>query len=141
MNVPITIKKLRPDAALPSYAHPGDVGLDVRALEDYTLRPGERHLFPLGFALEFPAGYAVLVKDRGSMARAGLHTTGGVFDAGYRGEYNIQLVNLGHKNYEVKTGHKIAQLIVFPVACAQLSESAELSDSSRGHGKFGSTGI
>ena len=141
MNVAVKIKKMRENVAVPGYAHPGDVGLDVRALEAYVLRPGERKLFPLGFALEFPIGYAVLVKDRGSMAMAGLHTTGGVFDAGYRGEYNIQLVNLGHENYEIKAGHKIAQLVVFPVALAQLEELAELSDSSRGEGKFGSTGI
>jgi dUTP pyrophosphatase len=136
----IKIKKLKAEAELPSYAHPGDAGLDIRSLEDYTLQPGEQKIFMSGFALEFPEGYMAIIKDRGSMAKAKLHTTGGVFDAGYRGEYNISLVNLGPQPYQISHGDKIAQLVILPVTRATITEVKTLTDSSRGKGAFGSTG-
>jgi dUTP pyrophosphatase len=136
----IKIKKIHPDVKLPAYAHPGDVGMDLFSLEDYTLQPGERKIFPLGFALEFPVGYAAIVKDKSSVSKNGMHTWAGVFDAGYRGEYNVGLVNLSDTPYHFEKGHKLAQLILFPVAIAELVETDELSDSSRGAGQFGSTG-
>jgi dUTP pyrophosphatase len=137
----IKIKKLNPEAIIPNYAHPGDVGMDLYSLEDYTLARGERKVFPLGFALEFENGYAAIIKDKGSVPfYGGVHTMGGVFDAGYRGEYNVMLVNLGQEPYEVKKGNKIAQLVIYPVAIADIIETDELSDSSRGAGRLGSTG-
>ncbi|MCX6716237.1 MAG: dUTP diphosphatase [Candidatus Taylorbacteria bacterium] len=137
----IKIKKLNPDAVLPSYAHPGDVGLDLYSLEDYVLKPAERRVFFLGFALEFPVGYAAIIKDKGSLPKnAGIHTMAGVYDAGYRGEYNVNLVNLGSEVYEIHKGDKLAQLVIFPVTIAELEEAAELSTTSRGEGRFGSTG-
>lgn len=137
----ILIKKLKPEATLPCYAHPGDVGLDLFSLEDCEMQPGERRIFYHGFALEFPSGFAAIVKDKSSLPKnGGLHTMGGVFDAGYRGEYNTQLVNLGDKPYKIEKGNKISQLIIFPVTIAELEETADLSDSSRGKGNFGSTG-
>ncbi|MCI0542265.1 dUTP diphosphatase [bacterium] len=141
MPLAIKVKILREDAKMPSYAHPGDVGLDLYSLEDHNLKPGERKIFELGFALEFPVGYAAIVKDKGSLPKnAGIHTMGGVFDAGYRGEYNVNLINLGKKTYRIAKGDKIAQLVIFPVAVAKLKEVSKLSDSSRGAGRFGSTG-
>lgn len=140
MPLKVKIKKLKPDAVLPSYAKPGDAGLDMYSLEDYELKPKERKIFFTGFALEFPEGYVAIVKDRGSMAGRGLHTMGGVFDAGYRGEYSVQLVNLGAEPYEIKTGHKIAQLIIYPIAVAELEETDSLSETERGDGRMGSTG-
>jgi dUTP pyrophosphatase len=137
----IKVKRLHEDTKLPNYAHPGDVGLDLYSLEDYELKPGERKVFPVGFALEFDEGYAAIVKDKSSLPnKVGLHTMGGVFDAGYRGEYNVQLINLGSEAYNIEKGDKIAQLVIFPVAIANLQEVRELSDSSRGDGNFGSTG-
>ncbi len=137
----IKIKKLNAEARLPEYGHPGDAGMDLFSLENYTLKPGERKLFPLGFALEFPFGYAAIVKDKGSLPKnGGLHVLGGVFDAGYRGEYNVQLVNLGAEPYTIEKGNKLAQLVIFPVAIAEFEETKELSESSRGEGRFGSTG-
>ena len=136
----IKIKKLHPNAKLPSYAHPGDVGLDMFALEGATIVPGERKFFNVGFALEFPEGYAAIVKDKGSISKNGLHTMGGVFDAGFRGEYNVLLINLGDKSYEVNSGDKVAQLIIIPIVRAEFEEVKDLSTSSRGEGKFGSSG-
>jgi len=137
----IKIKKLKPDCIVPSYARAGDAGLDLCSLEDYELKPGERKVFFTGFALEFPFGYVALVKDKGSLPfYGGIHTMGGVFDAGYRGEYSAQLINLGDKPYEIKKGQKIAQLVIVPVATAELEITDELSPSERGEGRLGSSG-
>lgn len=136
----IKIKKLKEDAKLPKYANPGDVGMDMYAMESVTIPPMGHHRFWHGFALEFEVGYAAVVKDKSSISKAGLHTMGGVFDAGYRGEYNTHLVNLGSEAYTVEAGDKVAQLIIYPVAIAELEESDTLSESVRGDGSFGSTG-
>ncbi len=137
----IKIKRLKPKAILPSYAHPGDVGLDLYSLEDYELKSGEHKIFYLGFALEFPEGFAAIVKDRGSMSvKYGVHTGGGVFDAGFRGEYNVLLMNLSNQSHQIQKGDKIAQLVIFPVAIVDLEEVKSLSETSRGLGQFGSTG-
>ncbi len=136
----VKIKKLYPNAKLPSYAHPGDVGLDMYALENHTVKPGERKFFNVGFALEFPEGYAAIVKDKSSISKNGLHAIGGVFDAGFRGEYNVLLVNLSDQSYTVEAGHKVAQLVIVPVVRADLVEVTELEESARGHGQFGSSG-
>lgn len=136
----LKIKKLNPEATLPRYVHPGDVGMDLFSLDTYTIQPGEQHFFFLGFALEFEHGYAAIIKDRSSMAKKGLHTMGGVFDSGFRGEYNVLLVNLGKEPYTIQKGDKIAQLIIYPIIIAELEESDELSTSARGLGRFGSTG-
>ncbi len=137
----LKIKKLFTDTKMPNYAHPGDVGMDVYSREDYDLKSGERRVFFIGFAMEFEIGYAVIMKDKGSLPdRAGIHVLGGVYDAGYRGEYNAVLVNLGQETYHITKGDKIAQLVIYPVVIADLEEVNELNDSSRGEGRFGSTG-
>ena len=136
----IKIKKLKPDAKLPSYARPGDVGLDMYAMERATIQPGEHYRFWHGFALEFPEGFAAVVKDKGSISKAGLHTMGGIYDAGYRGEYNTHLVNLGSEPYTVEIGDKVSQILILPVEIAELEETDTLSESERGEGRFGSTG-
>ena len=136
----IKVKKLKEDAKMPSYAHPGDVGMDLYSMETVTIAPGEHYRFWHGFAFEFPEGYAAIVKDKSSISKAGLHTMGGVFDAGYRGEYNTHLVNLSSEPYTIEAGDKVSQLIIYPVAIAELEEVDELGDSARGEGGFGSTG-
>ena len=137
----VRIKKLHPNCIIPTYAHPGDAGLDLYSLEDYELAPGERKIFDLGFALEFPAGYAAIIKDKSGLPKkAGLHTMGGVFDSGYRGEYSVSLINLGGKSYKINKGDKMAQLVIMPVERAEFEITDELSQTSRGNGRFGSTG-
>jgi dUTP pyrophosphatase len=136
----IKIKKLKDDAKLPSYGRPGDVAMDMYSMETITIAPGEHHRFWHGFALEFPEGNAALVKDKSSISKAGLHTMGGVFDAGYRGEYNTHLVNLSAEPYTVEAGDKVSQLMLLPVVIAELEETDTLGESERGDQGFGSTG-
>ena len=136
----LKIKKLKSDAKLPKYAHPGDVGLDLYAMETVTIPAGGQYRLWHGFALEFPTGHAAIVKDKSSISKAGLHTMGGVFDAGYRGEYNTHLVNFSDTPYIIEAGDKVSQLVIFPVTIADIEETDTLSDSERGEGGFGSTG-
>lgn len=136
----IKIKKLKDNAKLPTYAHPGDVGMDMYSMETVTIPPMGHHRFWHGFAMEFPEGYAAIIKDKSSISKALLHTMGGVFDAGFRGEYNTHLVNLGSEPYTIEVGDKVSQLIIYPVAIAELEETDTLSESARGEGAFGSTG-
>jgi dUTP pyrophosphatase len=137
----LKIKKLNPEAKLPTFAHPDDVGMDLYSLEKYDLKAGERHIFDLGFALEFPIGYGAFVKDKSSLPKnGGIHTLAGVYDAGYRGEYNVHLINLGKKKYHIEAGDKIAQLVIVPVAIPKIKEVKELGKTARGEGRFGSTG-
>lgn len=126
---------------LPHYAHPGDAGMDVHAMRDYGLHPGERIVLPLGFAMEFPDGFVALMFDKSSLPKnGGLHVIGGVFDSGYRGEYNVQIINLGSQPYKICAGDKVAQIIIMPICIATFEEVLELSSTSRGVGGFGSTG-
>lgn len=136
----IKIKKLKDNARLPTYHHPGDVGMDMYAMETVTIAPMGHYRFWHGFAMEFPIGYAAIVKDKGSISKAGLHTMGGVFDAGFRGEYNTHLVNLSDQPYTVEIGDKVSQLVIYPVEIAELEETDTLSESARREGMFGSTG-
>ena len=136
----IKVKKLKDNAKLPMYAHPGDVGMDLYSMETVTVAPGEHVRLWHGFAMEFEEGFAAIVKDKSSISKAGLHTMGGVFDAGYRGEYNTHLVNLGSEPYTIEAFDKVSQLIIYPVVIAELQETDTLSGSARGEGKFGSTG-
>ncbi len=136
----IKIKKLKENAKLPTYHHPGDVGMDLYSMETVTVKPGEHHRFWHGFALEFPIGYAGIIMDKGSISNAGLAHMGGVYDAGYRGEYNTLLVNLSDKSYTFEVGDKVSQLVILPVKIGKLKEVKKLSESARGEGRFGSTG-
>jgi len=136
----IKIKKLKENAKLPNYAHPGDVGMDLYSMETVIIKPMEHHRFFHGFALEFPEGNAGIIMDKSSISKAGLIHMGGVFDAGYRGEYNTHLVNLGSEPYTVEEGDKVSQLVIVPVTIAEIEETDTLSDSARGMGAFGSTG-
>ena len=137
----IKIKKLYPDLKIPSYGYPGDAGLDLFSREDKELKPGERYNFFIGFALEFPEHCVAIVKHKGGLPnKHGLHSMGGVFDSGYRGEYNVTIINLGQEIYQIKKGDKLAQLLIIPCEQAKFEEIDELSDSARGEGRFGSSG-
>jgi dUTP pyrophosphatase len=130
---------------LPAYATEGSAGLDLAAaVEDpVTIAPGGRALVPTGFAIALPAGYEAQVRPRSGLAlKQGLTVLNapGTIDADYRGEVAVLLVNLGGSPVSLARGMRIAQLIVAPVSRATLEEVAELPDSTRGVGGFGSTG-
>jgi len=136
----LRIKKLRKDAIVPKYAHVGDAALDVYSCEDKTLAPGERYVFTLGFATEFPVGYVCHVWDRsGLAAKKGLHTLAGVIDATYRDEYGVVMLNTSDEPVEIKKGDRIAQLVFQRIAEAEIQEVSELNGLDR-KGGFGSTG-
>ena len=136
----IKIKKLKENAKLPKYHHPGDIGMDLYSMETVTIPPMGHHRFWHGFALEFPEGYGGIIMDKGSISKAGLIHMGGVYDAGYRGEYNTLLVNLSDKPYTFEEGDKVSQLVIMPVIIGELEEVDTLNESSRGENRFGSTG-
>ena len=142
MTTPITIKvkRLHPDARLPQYARPGDAGMDLFSRDTRTLEQGEPFLFKLGFAIEIPQGYVALVKDRSGLAARGITTLGGVIDQTYRGELGVVLLNTTEREHLVKPGDRIAQLLIIPIATAEMEEAAELSETDRGEEGFGSTG-
>ncbi len=137
----LKIKKLNPEAKLPSYAHPGDAGMDLFALQEVTLKPGEFAKILTGVAMEIPIGHVGLIWDKSGMAaNFGLKTLGGVVDAGYRGEVQVGMINLSQKSYTIEKHHKVAQMLIQKVEGPSVEEATELSDTSRGAGGFGSTG-
>ena len=137
----IKIKKLHPDAKIPNYAHAGDAGMDLFAVESVELEPGERKSVPLGLAVEIPEGYVGLIWDKSGLShKYGIKQFGGVIDSGYRGEIHAGVMNLSDKYFSFEKGHKIAQLLIQKVEQAQFEEVEELSDSTRGEKGFGSSG-
>lgn len=138
----ILAKKLHPDAKIPNFAHPGDAGMDLYSVANLTLKPGERISVPTGIAIALPDGYVSLVWDKSGIShKSGIKTLGGVIDSGYRGEYLIGLINLSQEDFEIKVGQKIAQLLIQKVEHPEVEEVAELDETARGDGRFGSTGV
>lgn len=141
MSIAIKIKKLDPEAKIPSFAHPGDAGMDLFSLETVIIQPGERVKIRTGIATELPQGYAGLWWDKSGLSNNhGLKILGGVLDAGYRGELLVGLINLSKESYTIEKHHKITQMIIQKIEHPEIVEASELSDSSRGEGGFGSTG-
>ncbi len=132
---------------LPAYQSKGAAGLDLVAALDtqhpLTLAPGARALVPTGLILELPAGYEAQVRPRSGLALnygIAVLNSPGTIDSDYRGEVGVVLANLGHAPFEIRRGERIAQLVVQPVARAELVEVPKVSDTQRGNGGFGSTG-
>ena len=140
MSAELPVRRLDPGAVLPTRAHADDAGLDLYALEDASVPPGEGRLLRTGVAVAVPAGHVGLVCDRSSLAKRGLKTAGGVIDAGYRGEVGVVVWNLSREPQPVKKGERCAQLLVIPIATPAPVERADLGETVRGAGGFGSTG-
>ena len=131
---------------LPAYATALSAGLDVRAAneEPIELKPLGRAMVPTGLFLEIPAGYEVQVRPRsGLAAKRGVTVLNapGTIDADYRGEVCVILVNLGPEPFVIEKGERIAQLVLARHEVIEWEEAAELADSERGAGGFGSTGV
>lgn len=143
--IDLPLVRLDPDLPMPSYAQAGDAGIDLRAAEGTTLDPrGGRALIATGVAVAIPVGWAGFVQPRSGLAlKHGVTVlnTPGLIDSGYRGELKVLLVNTDPTEaFEVVRGERIAQLVIQAVEHANLVEVAELEESSRGDGGFGSTG-
>ena len=141
----IRVKKLHPNAKLPTYGSEAAVGADLYACleQAVTIKPGEVFWVPTGIALEVPSGCAGLVYARSSMgAKRGLAPANkvGVIDPDYRGEIRVVLLNHSNQPQTLEPGERAAQFVITPVLTPAYEEAEELSDTSRGAGGFGSTG-
>jgi dUTP pyrophosphatase len=140
------VKLLESGARPPVVAHPGeDLGYDLFSLESAVLAPRATVRLRTGIAVEARhpqtgAPLGLLVRDRSSMASRGIITTGGVIDAGYRGEILVLMTNLTDASVELKAGEKIAQMIPVPVLTGTVEEVESLEDSARAEKGFGSSG-
>ena len=141
----LPIQKLNSEAVIPETAYEGDAGIDLRSLVDITLQPFERALVPTGLAVAIPEGYAGFVLPRsGSAIKQGLSLVNapGLIDSGYRGELGCICINLDAQTpIEISAGDRIAQLVIMKVEQLKLLEVEELSETSRGSGGFGSSGL
>ena len=145
---PITVnyKVLDARAKVPAYATPGSASADLCAVldEPMTLEPMQRALVPTGLAIELPGPQCVaLVYARSGLSiKHGLCMANGVgvVDSDYRGELKVPMINLGTEAYTIQPGERVAQLCIAPVYTAAFAQAAELGDTQRGAGGFGSTG-
>ena len=144
--VKVKVKKLHPDAVLPSYMTEHAAGVDLYTVIEapVSLAPGERKLLPTGLAMESPPGYEGQVRPRSGLALKNgisLVNSPGTIDADYRGEIGVIIINHGNEQVDFLPGDRIAQLIIAPVTQAVLVEVDELNDSTRSTGGFGHTGV
>ena len=143
-RVQVLIHRLDPDLPIPSRAHPGDAGVDLYAVSDVELAPGERAVLATGVAIALPDGYAAFVHPRsGLAARHGvtLVNAPGTIDAGYRGEIRVALLNTDTSSaFCLRRGDRIAQLVIQRVEQPVFVEVTALPGSMRGSGGYGSTG-
>ncbi|MDA2480594.1 deoxyuridine 5'-triphosphate nucleotidohydrolase [Bacillus cereus] len=169
MNLRVKIKRVK-DVELPQYAKPGDSGFDLVAAEDVIINPGETKVIPTGLAFEIPPGYEMQIRPRSGMSReTKLRVVLGTIDSGYRGEVGViadnasiieyasqprfaVAISAGDNDFNITKatkyevikickGERIAQGVIAPVITAHFVEVDELSDSERGKGGFGSTGV
>lgn len=145
MTTPVPVKKLRPNAKLPTYGSEFAAGADLYACLDapVTVQPHETVKIPTGIAMEIPEGWAGLVYGRSGLGvKRNLAPANkvGVVDCDYRGELLVFLHNHGTTPQEIEPGERVAQVVLTPYLTAQFVEAEELSDTVRGTGGFGSTG-
>ena len=130
----------------PSYETEGSAGMDIRAYleEPVVIEPGKRALIPTGLFMEFEPGYEVQIRARSGLAAKhgiGLVNGVGTIDSDYRGEIKVALINMGEDAFAVNNGDRIAQMVIAPVMRAEVEPVEALSDTERGAGGFGSTGV
>jgi len=138
------IQKLSDHAILPRYAHgpAEDAGMDLHAVEDVSLAPGETKLVPTGLAIELPPGYEAQIRPRSGLAlkySITLPNSPATIDPGYRGELRVILLNLGRNSFEIHRGDRIAQMVISRYEAVEWEEG-DLAASARGAGGFGSSG-
>ena len=144
--VKVLIKRLSPEVELPSYKTPGASGMDLKAFikDSVTIKPKTSFLIPTGLAIAFSQDYEVQIRPRSGLAAKNDITvlnTPGTIDSDYRGEVKVILFNHGQNIFKIENGLRIAQMILCPVEKAEIIEVEELTDTLRGKGGFGSTGL
>lgn len=140
-KVRVKVKKLREDAVVPVYAHDGDAAMDLCALDSCVVEKGKRKLIATGISMELPEGYFASIRGKSGLAyKKGISILGGVIEWIYRGDYGVIVLNTGDEDFEIEAGDKIAQVVIAPVATAEVVEVGELEESVRGEDRFGSTG-
>ena len=141
----LRVQRLCDEAVLPTRAHRGDAGLDLSACETVTIGAGERATVGTGLAVAIPEDHAGLLVPRSGLAmRHGLSIVNapGVIDTGYRGEVRVIQLNTDREHaFTVEQGMRIAQLLVVPARAVELVEVSELTETARGDGGFGSSGL
>ena len=142
----LKVKRLKETAVLPERKTEGSAGYDLHACiaTPFTIEPGELVMLPTGLAMEIPQGCAGMIFTRSGLGvKHGIAVSNGVgvIDSDYRGEVHVGLRNSGKVAYTVEPGERIAQLIVMPVCTPELLETDTLSETERGEGGFGSTGV
>ncbi len=141
----IKVERLNKDIELPKYQHYGeDAGLDLHAAEELTIKSGEYELIKTGLKIAVPKGYAAFVYPRSGLALKNGVTVlnaDGVIDSGYRGEIAVILINHGREDFKINLNDRIAQLIIQKVNIIEWNEVDSLSESQRGDGGFGHTGV
>lgn len=143
--VRVEVKRLAhgEDLPLPAYATDGAAGMDVVSAEDTVIKPGARYPVATGLAMAIPHGFEIQVRPRSGLAlKHGITVpnTPGTIDSDYRGELKVILINHGEEPFSIARGDRVAQLVIAPVVQAAWDEVAELDDTQRGEGGFGSTG-
>jgi dUTP pyrophosphatase len=143
--IAVQIKRLpnNEDLPLPAYETAGAAGMDLRAAEAVTLKPGARHLVPTGLSIALPQGFEAQVRPRSGLAvKHGVTVLNspGTIDCDYRGEVKVPLINHGHDDFVIARGDRIAQMVIAPVTRASWTEVDMLDETARGAGGFGSSG-
>lgn len=137
----LTIQRINSRAKIPTRAYEGDAGYDLYSSEYHSINPGAQVNIKTGIKMAIPANTAGIIADKSGVALAGIHTMGGVIDAGFRGEVSVNLINLGQDIYHISPGQKIAQLILKLIATPDIHEMELEDDTERGTGEYGSSGL
>jgi len=136
----IKIKKLHPNAKIPTLGTEHAAGFDIYSIEDVIILPNKTKAISSGISMEIPKGKCCVIWDRSGMGFKGIHRFAGLIDSDYRGEFKIVLHNHTEKSYEIKKGDRIAQALIQDYYKPIFQEVSELSESIRNEKRFGSTG-
>ena len=140
----LKVKKLNEDAIIPNFAHKGDAGIDLYSIEQVIIPKNETRLIKTGISIELPHMTEAQVRPRSGLALKHSITvlnSPGTIDEGYRGEIGVILINHGKEDFVVEKHMKIAQMVIKPIYEIHIEEVKDLSDTERGNGGFGSTGM
>ena len=140
----LLVEKIDEKAIIPFKSHDGDAGMDLFSVEEITLEPMERKLIHTGIKIQLPKNTEAQIRPRSGLAlKHGITVlnTPGTIDEGYRGEIGIILINFSKEEFKIEKGMKIAQMVIKPILDLEVEEVYELTETSRGQGGFGSSGL